>query len=83
MRSAQYADVHQAECVYCLLRRWQTLQLLRGFQEVRRILFAAQAVMGSAKMVLETGRHPAELKDMVCSPAGSTIEGVGFWKIRE
>ena len=38
--------------------------------------FASQAVLGSAKMVLDTGRHPGDLKDMVCSPAGTTIEAV-------
>lgn len=47
-----------------------------GMPRKQAYTFAAQAVMGSAKMVLETGKHPAELKDMVCSPAGTTIEAV-------
>ena len=47
-----------------------------GMPRKQAYTFAAQAVLGSAKMVLETGIHPGELKDMVCSPAGTTIQAV-------
>jgi pyrroline-5-carboxylate reductase len=47
-----------------------------GMPRAQAYTFAAQAVLGSAKMVLDTGKHPGELKDMVCSPAGTTIEAV-------
>lgn len=47
-----------------------------GMPRTQAYEFAAQAVYGSAKLVLESGKHPAELKDMVCSPGGTTIQGV-------
>ena len=47
-----------------------------GLDRDTAIQMAAQAVLGSAKMVLETGKHPGQLKDMVCSPAGTTIDAV-------
>lgn len=47
-----------------------------GMPRKQAYTFAAQAVLGSARLLLESGKHPGELKDMVCSPAGTTIEGV-------
>lgn len=47
-----------------------------GMPRAQAYTYAAQTVYGSAGMVLETGKNPAVLKDMVCSPAGTTIEGV-------
>ncbi|VYU65991.1 pyrroline-5-carboxylate reductase [Clostridium tertium] len=47
-----------------------------GIPRNKAYKMAEQAVLGSAKLALETGKHPGELKDMVCSPSGTTIEAV-------
>ena len=48
----------------------------QGIPRAQAIRMAAQAVQGTAKLVLESGKHPEQLKDEVCSPGGTTIRGV-------
>lgn len=62
--------------VFMMIEAMADAAVAEGMPRAQAYEFAAQAVYGSAKMVLETGRHPGDLKDMVCSPAGTTIEAV-------
>ena len=50
--------------------------VLGGLKRADAYELAAQTILGSAKLYLDTKTHPAALKDAVCSPAGTTIEGV-------
>lgn len=47
-----------------------------GLPRKKALLYAAQMVKGSADLLLQSGKHPGELKDAVCSPGGTTIQGV-------
>ncbi len=62
--------------VFMFIEAMADAAVAEGMPRAQAYQFAAQSVLGSAKMVLETGKHPGELKDMVCSPAGTTIEAV-------
>lgn len=62
--------------VFMFIEAMADAAVAEGMPRKQAYHFAAQAVLGSAKMVLETGMHPGELKDMVCSPGGTTIQAV-------
>jgi pyrroline-5-carboxylate reductase len=62
--------------VFALIEGLSDGGVLMGLSRSVATVLAAQTVLGAAKMVLETGKHTGELKDMVTSPAGTTIAGL-------
>jgi pyrroline-5-carboxylate reductase len=62
--------------VYLFIEALSDAGVQAGLPRDKALRYAGQTVLGAAAMCLETGKHPAELKDMVCSPGGTTIAGV-------
>ena len=62
--------------MYMVIDAMADAGVLNGLTRDQAVKLAAQSMLGSAKMVLETGKHPDQLKDEVCSPGGTTIVGV-------
>ena len=62
--------------VYMMIEAMADAAVKEGIPRVYAYEMAAQSVLGSALMVLNSGTHPAALKDAVCSPGGTTIEAV-------
>jgi pyrroline-5-carboxylate reductase len=69
--------------VYMLIEAMADGGVKQGIPRDKAYRLAAQAVLWAAKMVLETDRHPGELKDDVCTPGGATIEAVAELEKRQ
>ncbi|MCI8494723.1 MAG: pyrroline-5-carboxylate reductase [Lachnospiraceae bacterium] len=64
--------------VYLFIEAMADAAVADGMPRTQAYQFAAQSVLGAAKMVLDTDLHPGVLKDAVCSPGGTTIEAVAM-----
>ena len=62
--------------VYMFIEALADAGVAEGLKRPQAYQLAAQGVLGAAKLVLESGKHPGQLKDEVCSPSGSTIRGL-------
>ena len=78
----KYFDAFTALCgsspayVFMFIEAMADAAVKLGIPRNKAYKMAEQSILGSAKLALETGKHPGELKDMVCSPGGTTIEAV-------
>ena len=61
---------------YMIIEAMADAGVMAGLSRKNAIMLVAQTMLGSAKMVMDTGKHPEQLKDEVCSPGGTTIVGV-------
>lgn len=84
---AEFADEDMIHCIigvsgsspaytYMYIDALAQAAQAKGMSREQAVEFAAQSVLGAAKMVLETGQPPQQLRDNVCSPGGTTIEAV-------